>query len=69
MADIPWPKTHNPGLKPQEGTGKLTNVFVELTEAGDPVWRRAPGAIVFAREPSAGSATIEITANARGEAV
>lgn len=69
MVDVPWPIDTNPGLKPQEGTGRLINVFAEKKGDERPVWRRAPGAVVFAREPSAGSAVLEITANAVGAAV
>lgn len=65
MVDVPWPVTNNPGLKPQEGTGKLVNVFAEPRGDGKFVWRRAPGASVFARVPSSGSASLEFNANAR----
>ena len=64
--DVPWPITNNPGLKPQEGTGRLINCFAEPRGDGKWVWRRAPGARVFAREPSAGSATLVFNANAVG---
>lgn len=63
---VPWPLTNNPGLKPTEGSGRLINVFAESRSEGAPVWRRAPGATVFARTPSAGFATITITALAVG---
>jgi hypothetical protein len=63
---IPFPPSNNPGLKPQEGTGRLVNCFVEERGDGTPVWRRAPGASVFARAPSVGAAGMEIDANARG---
>lgn len=63
--DIPWPLSNNPGRKPQEGTGRLINVFAEPRGDGSPVWRRAPGALAFAREPSSGSANIDFDANAR----
>lgn len=66
MVDVPWPLTNNPGLKPQEGTGKLVNVFVEPQSNGQNVWRRAPGAIVFSRTPSSGSIEIEFDINAVG---
>jgi hypothetical protein len=59
---VPWPNSSDPGLKPQEGTGRLINVYAEPRGDGTPLWRRAPGATVFARNPSAGSATIEISA-------
>ena len=64
MVDVPWPVTNNPGLRPQEGTGKLVNVFPEPKSDGTNVWRRAPGAVVFARTPSAGSASIDFNVNA-----
>jgi hypothetical protein len=59
---VPWPVSNDPGLRPQEGTGRLINVYVEPRGDGTPLWRRAPGAKVFARDPSAGSASIEIEA-------
>jgi hypothetical protein len=67
MVDVPWPISTNPGKKPQEGTGRLINAFAE-PRGGDksPVWRRAPGATVFARVPSSGSASMSFDANARG---
>jgi hypothetical protein len=57
MADVAWPLTNHPGEKPQEGTGRLINVFAEPrgNEQGA-VWRRVPGVGVFARSPSVGSA-------------
>jgi hypothetical protein len=60
---VPWPVSNDPGLRPQEGTGRLINVYAEPKGDGSPLWRRAPGAKVFARDPSAGSAGIEITAS------
>lgn len=62
MVAVPWPISSDPGLKPQEGTGRLINVYAEPRGDGNPLWRRVPGARVFAREPSMGSATIEFTA-------
>jgi hypothetical protein len=59
---IPWPVSNDPGLKPQEGSGRLINVYAEPKGDGSPLWRRAPGATVFARDPSAGSAVIQVTA-------
>lgn len=59
---VPWPTSHDPGLRPQEGTGRLVNVYAEPRGDGTPLWRRAPGAKVFAREPSAGSASIDFNA-------
>jgi hypothetical protein len=63
MVAVIWPVSNHPGQKPQEGSGKLINVFAE-PRGGDlgPVWRRVPGAAVFAREPSAGSASGSATA-------
>lgn len=80
MVDIPWPKSTNPGSKPQEGAGRLINVFAEPRgESLGPVWHRAPGAAVFARSPSAGlsqgdsialgvSSVVRITGTAQGDA-
>jgi hypothetical protein len=67
VVDIPFPISTNPGKKPQEGTGRLINIFAEPRGDNSPVWRRAPGAVVFARTPSSGSASLEIVANARGQ--
>lgn len=63
MGNVPWSVTHAPGAMPQEGAGKLINVFAE--RRGDEqaiVWRRAPGCTVFTHEPSAGSAAGGATA-------
>ena len=57
MVDVPWPISTSPGDHPQEGAGRLINVFAE--RRGDLqalVWRRVPGAVVFARDGSAGTA-------------
>jgi hypothetical protein len=62
MVAVPWPLSSDPGLRAQEGTGRLINVYAEPRGDGEPLWRRAPGATVFARDPSMGSATIEIVA-------
>jgi hypothetical protein len=59
---VPWPVSSDPGLRPQEGTGRLINVYAEPKGDGAPLWRRAPGAKVFARDPSVGAAMIEIEA-------
>ena len=57
MVAVPFPISTNPGLKPQEGAGRLINVFAEPKSEGHaPVWRRVPGATVFARTPSVGAA-------------
>jgi hypothetical protein len=61
MVAVPWPVSSDPGLKPQEGTGRLINVYAEPRGDGTPLWRRAPGATVFARDPSVGAATIEFS--------
>lgn len=57
MLSVPWPITTSPGEEPQEGSGRLVNVYPDVrpNNAGT-VWRRAPGAKVFARVPSVGSA-------------
>jgi hypothetical protein len=57
MSIVSWPLTNHPGEKPQEGSGRLINVFAEPrgNEQGA-VWRRVPGVAVFARVPSVGSA-------------
>ena len=65
--NVPWPISTNPGLKPQEGTGRLINVFAEPRGDKSPVWRRAPGTSVFARAPSIGEASMDFNANAAGE--
>ena len=61
--NIPWPLTNAPGQEPQEGSGRLINCHPDVREnnAGI-VWRRAPGATVFARSPSVGAASGEATA-------
>lgn len=44
MAAIPWPLSHSPGERPQEGAGRLINVYVEPRgEELGPIWRRSPG--------------------------
>ena len=48
MTQITWPINTAPGLKPQDGAGRLINVFPEERQNGQGVvWRRAPGATVF----------------------
>lgn len=81
MVSIPWPLSNTPGLKPQEGAGRLINVWVEDRGEGQgPVWRRVPGAAVFSREPSVMAAVatsiaaffssvIEASFEAEGDAV
>lgn len=67
MVDIPWPLSTSPGEKPQEGAGRLINVFAEPRgENLGAVWHRAPGAKVFARTPSVGAAVGGATALAVG---
>lgn len=60
---IPWPVTNSPGRLPQEGSGRLINVHADVipNDAGL-VYRRAPGAKVFARTPSVGAASGTATA-------
>lgn len=49
MVAIPFPISTSPGQKPQEGAGRLVNVFAEPRGEGlGPVWHRAPGSITFA---------------------
>lgn len=61
--DVAWPLSNHSGEKPQEGAGRLINVFAvpRGNELG-PVWRRVPGAAVFARAPSVGAASLRVTA-------
>lgn len=63
MVNVPWPTSNSPGVKSQEGAGRMINVFPELRGEGvGIVWRRAPGAVVFARAPSVGAAVIDFNA-------
>lgn len=66
MVAVPFPISSDPGLRPQEGTGRLVNVYAEPRGDGSPLWRRAPGAAVFARDPSVGEAVVTFTARAVG---
>src|SRR5262245_43223430 len=46
MADITFPLSSTPGLRPQEGAGRLINAFVEQSLPGAPskfITRRSPG--------------------------
>lgn len=46
MVAIPFPISHAPGIKPQEGAGRLINCYAEKTEQGarlPVVWRRVSG--------------------------
>lgn len=46
MAAIPVPISSSPGVKPQEGAGRLVNCFAEKTESGarfPVIWRRSAG--------------------------
>lgn len=46
MTEIPFPISSAPGVKPQEGAGRLINVFAEKQEQGAPfpvIWRRTAG--------------------------
>lgn len=53
MVAIPWPKTTSPGQKPQEGSGRLINVYVEPRGDGGSVWHRAPGLHILGAESNA----------------
>jgi len=60
---VPWPLGSFPGIKPQEGAGRLINVHPDARGGNEGVvWRRAPGAKVFARAPSVGAAAGSATA-------
>lgn len=46
MTDIPFPASSSPGVRPQEGGGRLVNAYAEKAPPGASsklVWRRAPG--------------------------
>ena len=48
MVAIAFPINTAPGLRPQDGAGRLINVYTEPRANGQGVvWRRAPGATVF----------------------
>jgi len=47
QADIPFPKSSNPGQHPGEGQGRLLNAFCEM-DGGLPTWRPVPGLKLFA---------------------
>ena len=48
MVNITWPINTAPGLRAQDGAGRLINVFPEERMNGQGVvWRRAPGTTVF----------------------
>jgi hypothetical protein len=65
--DVPWPLSTSPGQRPQEGAGRLINVFAEPRGEGLPaVYHRVPGASVFARIPSVGTAQGDAIALAVG---
>lgn len=74
MADteVPWPVSTSPGQRPQEGAGRLINVFAEprgVDSSGNPlgvVWHRVPGVRVFASGGPAGFAQGDANANAVG---
>ena len=53
--DIPFPLSTSPGRRPQESAGRLVNCFAEpLGEELGVVWRRSPGAEVFAEIDASG---------------
>lgn len=65
MVQIVWPTNTAPGLRAQDGAGRLINVYVEprMNDQGQ-VWRRAPGAIVVTTiYPSTLAATGTVTAS------
>lgn len=67
MTDVPWPLSTSPGQRPQEGAGRLINVFAEPRgENLGAVYHRVPGASVFARVPSVGHAQGDSNALAVG---
>lgn len=69
MADteVTWPLSTSPGQRPQEGAGRLINMFAEPRGEGlGAVWHRVPGARVFATDPPAGFAQGDATALAVG---
>ncbi len=48
MVAIAWPINTAPGLRPQDGAGRLINCFPEQRQNEQGVvWRRVPGATVF----------------------
>ena len=48
MPPINWPLNTAPGLRPQDGAGRLINVYAEPRPNGvGTVWRRVPGTITF----------------------
>jgi hypothetical protein len=68
MVTVPWPLSNSPGRRQQEGSGRLINIFAEPRGEGEgAVWRRAPGASVFARTPSVGFAAGEADVRAVGQ--
>ena len=48
MVAIIWPLNTAPGLRDQDGAGRLINVYAEPRQNQQgTVWRRAPGCIAF----------------------
>lgn len=45
MPAIPFPQSSAPGVRPQDGAGRLINAYCEVTPSTPPrpVWRRVPG--------------------------
>lgn len=67
MVGIPFPTSNAPGNRPQDGTGRLVNVFSEQRGDGSYVWRRVPGGTHFiTRYPAPFSMTGTVTLAAVG---
>ncbi len=47
MSAIDFPPSTSPGRNPQEGSGRLINVYSEPTPEGGLLWRRVPGLDIF----------------------
>jgi hypothetical protein len=63
MISVPWPVITSPGVQPQEGEGRLINVFPEPRDDGSGyIYRRVPGAKIFSVTPSVGAASGSATA-------
>lgn len=67
MVGIPFPTSNAPGNRPQDGNGRLINVFAEQRGDGSYVWRRVPGATHFiTRYPAVASMSGTVTLTAVG---